>query len=230
MTEELAVPADDPYLWLEDVTGEAALAWVREQNERTVGALSGSAEFERLRAEVLAALDSDERIPFVTRRGEHLYNYWQDAAHPRGLWRRTTLESYRLEQPDWQVLLDLDALGAAEGENWVWKGATVLRPEYRLALVELSRGGADAVVVREFDLEAREFVADGFTLPEAKTSVGWLDADRIFVGTDFGPGSLTSSGYPRIAKLWRRGTPLDEATLVYTGKADDVWNRAYHDS
>src|SRR4051812_28715765 len=219
MTEELTVPADDPYLWLEDVTGEEALAWVRAQNERTLGALSGSAEFERLRTEVLAALDSDERIPFVSRRGEFLYNYWQDADHPRGLWRRTTLESYRQERPDWQVLLDLDAVAAAEGENWVWKGATVLRPQHRLALVQLSRGGADAVVVREFDLAAGDFVDGGFTLPEAKTSVGWLDADRVFVSTDFGPGTLTSSGYLRIAKLWRRGTPLDTATVVYAGKA-----------
>ena len=230
MTEELAVPAEDPYLWLEDVTGEDALTWVRAQNERTLGALSRSEEFERLRTEVLAALDSDERIPFVRRRGEFLYNYWQDAAHPRGLWRRTTLDSYRREQPDWQVLLDLDAVAEAEGENWVWKGAAVLRPEHRLALVELSRGGADAVVVREFDLKEGDFVSGGFTLPEAKTSVGWLDADRIFVGTDFGPGTLTSSGYPRVTKEWRRGTPLDTATVVYAGKPDDVWNRAYHDS
>ncbi len=230
MTEELAVPADDPYLWLEDVTGEDALAWVRAQNERTLGALSGSAEFERLRTEVLAALDSDARIPFVRRRGEFLYNYWQDAAHPRGLWRRTTLESYRGRHPDWQVLLDLDALAEAEDENWVWKGAAVLRPEYRLALVQLSRGGADAVVVREFDLETGDFVSGGFTLPEAKSSAGWVDADRIFVGTDFGPGTLTSSGYPRVVKEWRRGEPLDTATVVYAGKADDVWNRAFHDS
>ncbi|HEX6347492.1 MAG TPA: prolyl oligopeptidase family serine peptidase [Umezawaea sp.] len=230
MTEELAVPADDPYLWLEDVTGEDALAWVRAQNERTLGALSGSEEFEALRAGVLAALDSDERIPYVRRRGEFLYNYWQDAEHPRGLWRRTTLDSYRDERPDWQVLLDLDAVAAAEGENWVWKGAAVLRPEYRLALVQLSRGGADAVVVREFDLEAGDFVSGGFSLPEAKSSVGWLDADRVFVGTDFGPGTLTSSGYPRVVKEWRRGTPLDTATVVYAGKTDDVWNRAHHDS
>jgi len=230
MTEELAVAADDPYLWLEDVTGEDALAWVRAQNERTLAALSGSEEFEALRAEVLAALDSDARIPYVRRRGEFLYNYWQDARHPRGLWRRTTLESYRAEQPDWHVLLDLDAVAAAEDENWVWKGAAVLRPDHRLALVQLSRGGADAAVVREFDLEAGDFVSGGFTLPEAKSAVGWLDADRILVGTDFGQGTLTSSGYPRVVKEWRRDTPLDTATVVYAGKVDDVSIRAHHDS
>jgi len=230
MTEELAARAEDPYLWLEDVTGEEALAWVRERNERTIAAWTGSEEFDRLRGEVRAALDSDARIPFVGRRGEFLYNYWQDAEHPRGLWRRTTLESYRTDRPDWDVLLDLDALAAAEDENWVWKGAAVLRPAYRRALVQLSRGGADATVVREFDLEDRAFVPDGFTLPEAKSQVSWLDADRILVGTDFGPDSLTSSGYARLVKEWRRGTPLDEAVTVYTGKADDVLVRGSHDT
>ncbi|WNV92080.1 prolyl oligopeptidase family serine peptidase [Umezawaea sp. Da 62-37] len=223
------MPAEDPYLWLEDVGGDDALAWVREHNARTTAALASSEGFETLRGQIKAALDSDARIPFVRRRGGFLYNYWQDAANPRGLWRRTTLESYRTEAPEWHVLLDVDALGAAEGENWVWKGAAVLRPDHRRALVELSRGGADAVVVREFDLEAREFVPDGFELPEAKGAVGWLDADRIYVGTDFGPGSLTSSGYPRVVKEWRRGTPLEQAATVYSGKVDDVWIRAFHD-
>ncbi|GAA1965543.1 prolyl oligopeptidase family serine peptidase [Amycolatopsis minnesotensis] len=224
------MPDEDPYLWLEDVTGDAPLDWVRERNSETAAALAETPRFAALRDEIREVLDADDRIPYVVRRGEHLYNFWMDAAHPRGLWRRTTLEEYRKDSPAWEVLLDVDALGEAEGESWVWEGAAVLRPDFRHALVELSRGGADAAVVREFDLERREFVDDGFTLPEAKSSVGWIDEDRVYVGTDFGPGSMTSSGYPRIVKEWRRGTPLSEATTVFEGKPDDVAVRVAHDS
>jgi prolyl oligopeptidase len=220
----------DPYLWLEDVTGPAALDWVRERNAETLGELSGSARFAGLRTEIRQVLDADDRIPYVRRRAGYLYNFWQDAAHPRGLWRRTTLAEYRRAQPDWDVLLDVDALAADERENWVWQGAAMLRPGgYRRALVQLSRGGADASVVREFDVAQRRFIADGFTVPEAKTDVGWIDADRIYVGTDFGPGSLTTSGYPRLVKEWRRGTSLSEAAVVYEGKPDDVEVHAFHD-
>jgi prolyl oligopeptidase len=221
---------DDPYRWLEDVTGPDALDWVRARNAVTIAKLATGTRFEALRDEIRQVLDADDRIPLVRRRGEYLYNFWQDAAHPRGLWRRTTLEQYRQPQPDWDVLLDVDALGEREGESWVWQGAAVLRAGgHRLALVELSRGGADASVVREYDIAERRFVEDGFTLPEAKTRVGWIDADQIYVGTDFGPGSLTSSGYPRIAKQWRRGTTLAEAVTVYEGKPEDISVTAYHD-
>ncbi|MFD8497250.1 prolyl oligopeptidase family protein [Amycolatopsis sp. NPDC059657] len=220
---------EDPYLWLEDVSGDQALDWVREHNAATTAELTEAARFSTLRDEIREALDADDRIPYVRRRGEFLYNFWQDASHPRGLWRRTTLEEYRKDKPDWELLLDIDALAEAEGENWVWQGATVLRPDYRLALLELSRGGADATVVREFDLDAHAFVEGGFELPEAKSSVGWIDADRVYVGTDFGDGSLTSSGYPRITKVWRRGTPLAEAETVFEGKPDDVSVTGYHD-
>ena len=230
MSQEFAVPGEDPYRWLEEVTGTEALDWVRERNAESLGGLSGGARFAGLRAEIREVLDSDDRIPFVRRRGEFLYNFWQDAAHPRGLWRRTTLEEYRRERPDWDILLDVDALAAEEGENWVWQGAAALRPGgYRLALLHLSRGGADANVIREFNVAERRFVEDGFTVAEAKTDVGWIDADRIYVGTDFGPGSLTSSGYPRLVKEWRRGTPLSEAETVYEGKPDDVEVHAFHD-
>jgi prolyl oligopeptidase len=201
---------------------------VRERNAKTVAELSGD-RFTALRDEVREVLDADDRIPYPRRRGEYLYNFWQDARNPRGLWRRTTLERYRTDDPGWEVVLDVDALGRADGENWVWQGAAVLRPGYRRALVELSRGGADATVVREFDLETLTFVDGGFELPEAKSRVGWIDEDRIYVGTDFGEGSLTPSGYPRVAKEWRRGTPLSEAVTVYEGKPDDVSAGAYHD-
>ncbi len=219
---------DDPYLWLEEVTDETALDWVRERNAETIRELSGD-RFTALRAEIREVLDADDRIPYPRRRGEHLYNFWQDATNPRGLWRRTTLERYRTDDPGWEVVLDVDALAKAEDESWVWQGAVVLRPGYRRALVELSRGGADATVVREFDLETLTFVDGGFALPEAKSRVGWIDEDRIYVGTDFGEGTLTASGYPRVAKEWRRGTPLSEAVTVFEGKPDDVAAGAFHD-
>lgn len=219
----------DPHRWLEDVTGEDVLDWVRGHNAATVARYATGERFTRIRDELREVLDADTRIPYVRRRGAHLYNFWRDAGHPRGLWRRTTLDSYRTADPEWEILLDIDALAAEESENWVWQGATVLRPGFHRCLVELSRGGADATVVREFDLERRVFVDDGFTLPEAKSSVCWIDEDRIYVGTDFGEGSLTTSGYPRLVKEWRRGTPLEEATLVFEGKPDDVSVRAVHD-
>ncbi|MEY8688603.1 MAG: prolyl oligopeptidase family protein, partial [Leptothrix sp. (in: b-proteobacteria)] len=182
-------------------------------------------DYAELRPRLLEVLNARDRIPNVTRRGAWFYNFWQDAAHPRGLWRRTTLADYRQREPAWQTVIDLDALAAAEGEDWVWKGATVLAPAWRRSLVSLSRGGADACVVREFDVDAGTFLpaeAGGFTLPEAKSDVSWLDADTLLVGTDVGPGSLTDSGYPRSVRRWRRGTPLADAPTLIEGEASDV--------
>ena len=227
---EYGPEGDDPYRWLEDVTGEAAMDWVRERNADALAALAGSDRFAELRDGNREVLDSTDRIPMVRRRGEFLYNFWQDAQHPRGLWRRTTLADYRAERPDWVVLLDVDALAEQEKENWVWHGASLLRPDYRRALVELSRGGADAAVVREFDLDQRRFLEDGFALAEAKSDIGWIDVDRVYVGTDFGPGTLTESGYPRVVKEWRRGTELSEAKTVFEAEPTDVWTSAWHDS
>ncbi|MDP9167577.1 MAG: prolyl oligopeptidase family serine peptidase, partial [Actinomycetota bacterium] len=211
----------DPYLWLEEVTGDDALEWARRHSEPTLAELSGE-RFDRMRAEALEILDTDARIPYVRRRGEYLYNYWRDAEHPRGLWRRTTLDAYRGDDPDWDVVIDLDAVAEADGEKWVWAGAEVIEPDFSLALVELSRGGSDATVVREFDMATRQFVTDGFEVPEAKTSISWEDHDTVLVGTDFGPDSLTESGYPRIVKRWRRGEPLTAARTVFEGVASDV--------
>ena len=225
MTEE-----DDPYLWLEDVTGERALDWVRARNTETTGSFASGPEFERLRDELRAVLDSDDKVPYVTRTGEYLYNFWQDESNPRGLWRRTTLAEYRRSTPAWDVLLDIDELARDEDENWVWGGASVLRPGYRLALVSLSRGGSDAGVVREFDIDERRFVKDGFTLPEAKSDLNWIDENRVYVGTDFGEGTLTDSGYPRVVKEWHRGTPLEQAVTVFEAEVDDVVVYLTHDS
>ncbi|MFG2059189.1 prolyl oligopeptidase family protein [Micromonospora sp. NPDC048930] len=221
---------DDPYLWLEDLEAADAAAWVRERNAETLSALTGSERFAALRAEIREVLDAEDRIPYPGWRGDHLwYDFWTDATHPRGIWRRTTLEQYRRAEPEWDVLLDVDALAAQEGENWVWQEVTVLRPGYDRCLISLSRGGADAVVVREFDLVRRAFVADGFTLPEAKSSVCWIDADHVYVATDFGPGTLTTSGYPRVVKRWRRGTPLAAAEVVHEAQVDDLAVYATHD-
>jgi len=212
----------DPYLWLEEVQGEKALAWVRERNALSTSKLQVSPVFSDNRAKVLGVLNNRDQIPGVTRRGEHLYNFWRDAQNPRGLWRRTTLAEYRKAQPQWDGLLDLDALGKAEGENWVWAGSNCLAPDYKHCLISLSRGGADAKVVREFDLAKREFVKDGFFLPEAKSQFDWVDINTLYVGTDFGPGSMTQSGYARVIKLWKRSTPLADAAQVFEGKDSDV--------
>jgi prolyl oligopeptidase len=219
----------DPYLWLEDVGGDKALDWVRARNAISTKALAEGADFKALNTRIRAILDSDQRIPYVQKLGEHYYNFWRDAKNPRGLWRRTTLAEYRKDAPAWEVVIDLDALATSEKENWVWAGADCLQPEYRHCLIALSRGGADATVTREYDLQERAFVADGFSLPEAKGGATWRDLDSVFVATDFGAGSLTTSGYPRIAKLWQRGTPLAEARVVYEGKAEDVWVQAWRD-
>jgi len=213
---------DDPWLWLEDVQGEKALDWVRERNARTRQRLQAWPGFEATRERILQVLDSRDRIPAIARRGDFVYNFWQDADHPRGLWRRTTLQEYRKSAPAWELLLDVDALGRSEGENWVWAGAVCLGPDYTRCLVKLSRGGADAQVVREFDTTTLQFVVGGFGLPEAKSDIVWLDRDTVFVGTDFGPGSLTDSGYPRIIKRWQRGQPLADAVTVFEAQQGDV--------
>ncbi|MFO0422255.1 MAG: S9 family peptidase, partial [Planctomycetia bacterium] len=219
----------DPYLWLEDVGGEKPLAWVRERNAESVAALGAGTSFASLEQRLLSILDSKAKIPYVAQIGGRFYNFWRDAAHPKGLWRRTTLAEYRKPEPAWETVLDLDALAASEGENWVWHGATVLEPEGRLCLVALSRGGADADGVREFDLETKAFVPGGFSLPEAKSRVAWRGRDSLFVATDVGPGSLTTSGYPRTVREWTRGTPLAEAPTVYEGQPDDMVVSAWRD-
>jgi len=214
--------ATDPYLWLEDVTGTNALDWVRQQNAVSTKELEASPDFAPLRQKLLAILDSKERIPLAAKHGKFFYNFWRDQVHVRGILRRTTLDEYRKPQPAWETVLDLDQLAATEKENWVWKGYNVLEPDYDRCLVVLSRGGADASVYREFDLMKKEFVAGGFSVPEAKSRVDWRNRDTLYVATDYGPGSLTKSGYPRIAREWKRGTPLPEARVVFEGQVDDV--------
>ena len=221
------IPQDDPYLWLEEVTGEKPLAWVQEQDAATRAELEAKPGFAALRERLTAIYNSRERIPMPAKRGKWIYNFWQDEASPRGLWRRTTLEEYRKPQPAWEVVLDIGKLSDAENVKWVWKGASCLFPDYRRCLVQLSRGGADAVEVREFDAVEKQFVKGGFRSPESKQDVAWRDADSIYIGRDFGPGSMTSSGYPRVVKEWKRGTPLESARVVHEGEAADVGSSAW---
>jgi len=218
----MAHAQEDPYLWLEDVMGDKAVAWVKEQNARTQPVLEATADYRELYERFLAIYTSRERIPGVTKRGTYLYNYWQDATYPRGIIRRTTLAEYRKKEPAWETVLDITKLSEDEKQPWVYKAITCLYPEYRRCLVSLSRGGADAVEVREFDSVTKEFVKDGFFAPESKGGVAWRDADTIYVARDFGPGTLTKSGYPRVVKEWKRGTPLAEAKLLYEAREDDV--------
>lgn len=219
---------EDPYVWLEDVTGEKALSWVRQRNELTQKKYETS-EFNTLKDDLLKILDSDERIPAVGKDGEFYYNFWRDKQHERGIWRRTTLDEYRKPEPKWELVIDLDQLAKDEGENWVWSGANLLKPGYDRALINLSRGGADATVTREFDLKTRKFVDGGFQRSEAKGGLVWVDRDSVFVFTNFGEGSTTTSGYPRIVKLWRRGQPLEQAQVVYEGKPEDMYISGIHD-
>ena len=219
----------DTYAWLEDVTGDKPLAWVKEQNAKAEARLAQSPQFKEMEAGIRAVLDSDAKIPGVEKIGDYYYNFWKDKQHERGVWRRTTLVEYRKAEPLWETVLDLDALNKAEGENWVWHGANCLRPQYTRCLIALSRGGADADVTREFDIARKEWIKDGFFRPEAKGGLGWIDQDNVFVYTDFGDGTMTTSGYPRVVKRWKRGTPMSAATPVYEGTPQDMYIAAMHD-
>ncbi|AWB85932.1 prolyl oligopeptidase family serine peptidase [Mycetocola zhujimingii] len=219
------VEDSDPYRWLEDIDGAEALDWVRARNAVAESTLAATPDFARVEAAVLSVLDSDAKIPMVQKIGDWYYNYWRDAEHERGLWRRTTLEEYRTSTPAWQTVLDLDALNAAENEDWVWHGASVLRPGYRKVLIDLSHGGSDADVTREFDLETLSFIEPedgGFFRPEAKGSLGWIDDDTVYLCSDLGGDSVTTSGYPRVARKWRRGTPIESAEVIFEGEFTDV--------
>ena len=220
----ICVAADeDPYLWLEEVENEKALAWAKERSDADTSVIKETPEFAEIHARLLEIYNSRDRIPSPAIRGAWVYNFWRDAEHVRGIWRRTFLGEYVKDQPAWEIVLDLDALAEADGENWVWKGAGCLEPEYRQCMISLSRGGADATVEREFDTVAKAFVEDGFVLPEAKHRIDWKDENTLWVATDFGEGTLTASGYPRIAKEWKRDTPIENATTVFEGSVDDVF-------
>ena len=215
--------ATDPYIWLEEVEGERAIEWVRAHNEHSLGVLQGDPRYAALHEQALAIVQARDRIPAPSfNRDGTIGNFWQDAEHVRGVWRRTTLDSYRTATPVWETVLDIDALAAAEGKNWVYKGTTCLPPDERLCLISLSDGGKDAVVLREYDTAARAFVAGGFELAESKGDATWIDADTLLIARDFGPGTMTTSGYPMIVKRLKRGQTLEQAETLFTGQPSDV--------
>ncbi|WP_291842558.1 prolyl oligopeptidase family serine peptidase [Maricaulis sp.] len=215
-------PNNDPRVWLEEVEGERALEWVEGQNERTFDRLQGDERYQGLFDQALAIYQSNDRIPYGTYSGGFVWNFWQDSEHTHGLWRRTTLDSYLSDTPDWDVVLDLDALSEAEDKNWVWRGSNCLAPEYDRCILTLSDGGSDAAVRREFSISDRAFVEGGFETPEAKGGVSWVDENTLMVGLATSPADTTSSGYPSVAYRWQRGTDLADATEVVRGDQDDV--------
>jgi prolyl oligopeptidase len=214
--------ANDPFIWLEELDSPQARAWVEARNAETEKVLL-DARFETDRAALLDILNAPDRIPFITKRGQYVYNFWRDEQNPKGLWRRTTLASYRTPAPDWETMLDIDALAKAEGEDWVWAGCTTLPPAHRFGLVQLSRGGADASVIREFDLVEKRFIEGGFALPEAKGDAAWLDGDTLLVSSALGgEAHETASGYARTVRRWQRGAPFAAAPVVFECDRSDM--------
>jgi prolyl oligopeptidase len=212
----------DPFLWLEEVDGERALAWVKAQNAATAERLTNTSLFDELYGQAREVLNSASRLPTISQQGDWLYNFWRDADHPRGVYRRTTLEEFSKAEPAWETVIDIDALSAEEGVQWVFRGMDCLPKQPEHCFVRLSPGGGDAAVTREFDSVTKRWVKDGFFLPEAKGSLGWIDENTVFVATDFGPGTMTDSGYPRIVKRWTRGTPLASAEIIHEGQQGSV--------
>jgi prolyl oligopeptidase len=219
----------DPYIWLEDVEGERAMEWVEARNASTIERLTGHPAYQSIYDRALGILNSDDRIAYPSIVGDRLYNFWQDSEHRRGIWRRTGWSEYLAGEPVWETVLDIDALARNEDVPWAFSGATCLPPDQVRCLVRLSRGGADAVEVREFDMTTRRFIQGGFFLPEAKQSVAWVNRDALMVATDFGPGSMTTSGYARVARLWHRGTPITAAETIFEAPETDmgVWVGTY---
>ena len=218
---------DDRFVWLEEIEGERALNWVKEKNTETLELFQADPRYAEFEKAALQIYEASDKIPYGSLRGDYVYNFWQDEEHVRGIWRRTTLDEYRKEQPEWDVLLDVDALAEAEQENWVYQGVTCLHPDDNHCLLFLSRGGKDARVVREYDLATRCFVEDGFIVPEAKSDIAWIDLDTVFVSADFGSGSMTESGYPAMVKLWQRGQSLDNARLLMEIDREEMMLRGH---
>lgn len=209
--------AEQSLLWLEEIEGERALDWVKQQNASTLEALTSDPRFEEYQSEALQILTASDRITYGTLRGDFVYNFWRDEEHVRGIWRRMSLKQFRSESRQWDILLDVDLLAESEKENWIYKGVDSLGPAHERCIIELAPGGTDTAVYREFDIPARKFVKDGFNVPLAKTNLCWENRDQLLIATDWGEGSLNTSGYARILKRWKRGTPLSKAeTLLET--------------
>lgn len=223
----MSTPDNDPRIWLEDIDGEAALNWVNARNAEAEEQLRSGARFTELRESILEILDSDDRIAAASKVGDYAYNFWRDAEHPRGIWRRAPWAEYldTHAKPDWDVLLDIDQLNTAEAQDWVWHGASILRPTFDRALISLSHGGSDSDTTREFDLSTRTWISEadgGFVRPDAKGSLSWINCDVALLSTDIGPESTTTSGYPRTVQLWQRGTAMSDAETIITIPQDEM--------
>jgi prolyl oligopeptidase len=218
----------DPYLWLEDIDSEKSIQWVEEHNKTSLGRLQADPHFDQLRQNTLEIMSSADKIPAIAFGKNHVYNFWTDSQKPRGLYRRTTYAEYKKANPHWEILLDVDQLGKIEGKSWVFQGCQILKPEYRYCLMSLSDGGKDARVIREFDLKTKSFVQNGFFVPEAKSTVAWVDQNTLLVGSNFGPDSLTASGYPRLVKILKRGQSLSDAKKIFEVGPDDMGAYVYN--
>jgi prolyl oligopeptidase len=219
---QICLAQEDNYLWLEEIDGEKALQFVAQQNKATVAALSAEKDYQDIYNKNLEVLNSTEKIAYPTIHGNYVYNFWKDAKHLRGIWRRSPLESYKSGNPVWETLLDIDTLSETDGKKWVYKGSNGLYPDYNRFLIQLSDGGGDAVYIKEFDVNKKQFVEDGFSMDEAKGDAEYFDENTLIVSTDFGEGTLTTSGYARQVKLWKRGTLLKDAQLIYEAETTDV--------
>jgi prolyl oligopeptidase len=217
----IASPDDDPYLWLEEIDGERALAFVAQQSRLTLERF-GDAGFAADRDTLTAIYDRPDNIPYVTRRGGFLYNLWKDANNPRGIWRRTTLDEFRGPKPKWEVLLDVDKLAREENQDWILSWIQTQPGTNPRAILSLSRGGSDAATLREFDIEKKAFVSGGFVLPEAKGGAQWLDADTLLLSSAYGEGMATTSGYARTVRLWRRGADVNSAPVIFETAVDNM--------
>ena len=212
----------DPYLWLEEIDSPRAMEWVKNQDSTTVTALKKFPQFQNIYNRNLEIYNSKEKIAYPSMKGNYIYNFWQDSVNERGIWRRTGFDDYLKQSPKWETVLDIDSLSKTDNVLWEYKGADFLYPDFNICLLYLSRGGADATIVKEFNLKTKKFIENGFQLPEAKQDVSWIDTNSIFVDTDFGKGTMTTSGYPRISKIWKRGTPLSAAKTILVGDTTDV--------
>ncbi len=220
-TTSLPSPTDE-FMWLEEVQGEKPLAWVKERNLETQKAIASRPNFKRNEALIKKILLAKDRLPSITQMGNYFYNFWQDDAHVRGLWRRTTLNEYKKKSPKWETVLDVDQLAKKEKENWVFKRSQCLKPDYEHCMIVLSRGGKDNSVAREFNTIKKNFIADGFSTPEARNDLTWLDENTLIIASDFGPGTLSKSGYPLMAKIWKRGQALNDAKTLLQGEPGDM--------
>ncbi len=226
-TSIITAQTEDPYLWLEEVDGKKALEFVDKQNKLTIDKLSHLKDYQSIYTKSLEIFNSTDRIVYPTIYGEFIYNFWQDKLHERGIWRKATKVSYESGHPIWETLLDIDALSKKDKVKWVFKSAEGLYPKYNRFIISLSKGGGDAIVVKEFDVKTKSFVPNGFYIDESKGGSGFLDENTLIVSSDFGKGSMTTSGYPNQVKLWKRGTLLKDAQLIHQGDTTDVSSSGY---